>query len=131
MAIQFRNFWAGGLSGQRVSELLGVDNNQNYISPGNIIASMVKRIDEAVYATVEDVVEGNFEGGVNIEYGLAEEGVGLTTLEAEVDEIILPSLDQDEIDKIINMKEEVTVPHADKIEDIKQKMIEGEIEVTN
>ena len=69
--------------------------------------------------------------GVNIEYGLAEEGVGLTTLEAEVDEIILPSLDQDEIDKIINMKEEVTVPHADKIEDIKQKVIEGEIEVSN
>lgn len=54
---------------------IGVDSNQNYMAPGNVLTSMVKRVDNAVYATVQSVVEGTFEGGLR-EFGLAEDGVG-------------------------------------------------------
>ena len=54
---------------------IGVDSNQNYMAPGNVLTSMIKRVDNAVYMTIESVVEGTFRGGMH-EFGLAEDGVG-------------------------------------------------------
>ena len=54
---------------------IGVDSNQNYMAPGRVLTSMVKRVDNAVYMTVKAVVEGTFEGGVR-EFGLADNGIG-------------------------------------------------------
>lgn len=54
---------------------IGVDSNQNYMAPGNVLTSMVKRVDNAVYMTIQSAVEGRFEGGLR-EFGLAEDGVG-------------------------------------------------------
>ena len=54
---------------------IGVDANQNWVKPGHILTSMLKRIDNAVYSIVKDQVEGNFKGGVHI-YGLENDGVG-------------------------------------------------------
>ena len=53
---------------------IGVDSNQNYMAPGNVLTSMVKRVDNAVYMTVKSVRDGKFENGVR-EFGLAEDGV--------------------------------------------------------
>ena len=53
---------------------IGVDSNQNYMAPGNVLTSMVKRVDNAVYTTIKAVHEGTFESGVR-EFGLAEDGV--------------------------------------------------------
>ncbi len=39
---------------------IGVDSNQNYLSPGNIITSMVKHVDVAVFNTIESVIDGTF-----------------------------------------------------------------------
>ena len=54
---------------------IGVDANQNYLHPGSVLTSMLKRVDNAVYEAFSDVKEGKFEGGVNV-LGLKEEGVG-------------------------------------------------------
>jgi basic membrane protein A and related proteins len=54
---------------------IGVDANQNWIKPGYVLTSMLKRIDNAVYSIVKDEVEGKFKGGVHI-YGLENDGVG-------------------------------------------------------
>jgi len=54
---------------------IGVDSNQNYVAPGTVLTSMVKRVDNAVYAIVQSAKEGRFVGGVH-EFGLAENGVG-------------------------------------------------------
>jgi basic membrane protein A len=56
-------------------QAIGVDSNQNYMAPGNVLTSMVKRVDNAVLMTVRSVVEGNFHGGLR-EFGLADDGVG-------------------------------------------------------
>lgn len=54
---------------------IGVDSNQNYIAPGTILTSMLKRVDVAAYETMKDAMSGNFETGVR-NLGLAEGGVG-------------------------------------------------------
>jgi len=55
--------------------VIGVDSNQNWVKPGRVLTSMVKRVDNAVYQIVKDRVEGRFRGGVHV-YGLANDGIG-------------------------------------------------------
>ncbi len=59
---------------------IGVDADQDYIKPGFILASMMKRVDVGVYEATKRVVEGTFQGGV-LELGLKEGGVSVSTLD--------------------------------------------------
>lgn len=59
---------------------IGVDSNQDYIQKGLILTSMVKRVDEAVYQTIKDFVDGKFTAGAKV-YDVASGGVGLTDFE--------------------------------------------------
>ncbi|HKQ08001.1 MAG TPA: BMP family ABC transporter substrate-binding protein [Blastocatellia bacterium] len=54
---------------------IGVDANQNWVKPGFILTSMMKRVDNAVYDTVKDVIGNQFKGGIH-EFGLESDGVG-------------------------------------------------------
>lgn len=58
---------------------VGVDSAQDWIKPGVIIASMMKRVDVGVYKAVEEAVRGTFKGGI-VELGLADGGVGVSTI---------------------------------------------------
>ncbi len=52
---------------------IGVDSNQNYLHPGKVLTSMMKRVDNAVY---EAFKEGEaLTPGINV-MGLANDGVG-------------------------------------------------------
>ena len=62
---------------------IGVDSNQNFLGdtdndPSTLnhgLTSMLKRVDVASANAVTDVIEGEFEGGIQV-LGLDEEGVG-------------------------------------------------------
>ena len=54
---------------------IGVDSNQNYIHPGTMLTSMIKRVDVAVYESFKAAQEGTWQGGIQV-LGLAEDGVG-------------------------------------------------------
>ena len=111
---------------------IGVDVNQNHLYPGYIIASMLKVVDVAVFNAVEDAMAGEFPGGENVVFGLEDGGTGITSLtDVEEEKIALEEgeIDEDELEKIRQLKEEVTAEHADKIEEIKQMIIDGEIEI--
>ena len=54
---------------------VGVDSNQNYLQPGSVLTSMLKRVDVAVYDAFSDARNGEFEAGL-LNLGLAEDGVG-------------------------------------------------------
>ncbi|USH00610.1 BMP family ABC transporter substrate-binding protein [Thermococcus argininiproducens] len=60
---------------------VGVDSAQDWIKPGVIIASMMKRVDVGVYKAVEMAIKGNWQGGI-MELGLNEQGVGVSTIDA-------------------------------------------------
>ena len=53
---------------------IGVDANQNYLAPGKVLTSMVKRVDVAAYQYFMDAHKGAFSAGV-AQLGLAEGGV--------------------------------------------------------
>src|SRR5262244_55762 len=90
--------------------VIGVDSNQNWVKPGFVLTSMVKRVDNAVYQIVKDRVERRQIGGVHV-YGLQNEGVGY-------------AIDQHNA----NLLPKATI---DIVEAAKQKIISGQVKVTN
>ena len=54
---------------------IGVDSNQNYLHPGAVLTSMLKRVDNAVFNAFNDGTSGNWSSGIQA-LGLKEEGVG-------------------------------------------------------
>ncbi len=78
---------------------IGVDANQDWINPGFVIASMIKRVDRGVYYATELVKEDKFRDavtdnngvitlGIGTEVaGIAMEGISVSTL-ADLDEFI-------------------------------------------
>lgn len=63
---------------------IGVDANQNYMHPGNMLTSMMKRVDVAVYDAFNDVNNDEFTAGIQV-MGLAQEGVGFALDEHNAD----------------------------------------------
>jgi basic membrane protein A len=53
---------------------IGVDSNQNYLHPGTMLTSMMKRVDVAVYDTVMAAKNGTWKAGSTV-LGLKENGV--------------------------------------------------------
>ena len=84
---------------------IGVDSDQSGISPDTLLTSAMKRVDNAVYDTIESLVNGTLESSVHT-YDLAEGGVD-----------IAPSQDLIADDVIAE------------VEEVKEKIINGEIEV--
>jgi basic membrane protein A len=66
---------AGMQNGRATHFVIGVDSNQNAVKPGFVLTSMIKRVDNAVYDIVKEVVEGRFMGGFHV-FGLESDGVG-------------------------------------------------------
>ena len=61
---------------------IGVDSNQNYLHPGSVLTSMLKRVDVAVFDSMSAGVD--LETGVRA-FGLADEGVGYALDEHNAD----------------------------------------------
>ncbi len=53
---------------------IGVDSNQNWMKPGVVLTSMLKKVDVAVYDVIKSVKNNDFKGGVN-RFGVKSEGV--------------------------------------------------------
>ncbi len=88
-------FHIAGLTGNGVFEAakekngyaIGVDVDQNYLNPDVIITSAEKKLTEATFLTVKSVIDGTFQGGTNITYGLKEGGVGISDFHNFADKI--------------------------------------------
>jgi basic membrane protein A and related proteins len=90
---------------------IGVDTDQDGIAPGSVLTSMVKRSDVAVETVMKDYADGKFPGGKTVTLGLANDGVGLSPMKYTKDMIPASMLD--------------------KVEDMKKKILSGEIKVWN
>jgi basic membrane protein A len=100
----------GKQNGRATHLVIGVDSNQNMVKPGFVLTSMVKRVDNAVYDIIKDVVDKQFQTGFHV-YGLDKDGVGY-------------SLDE-------HNKDLVTPEMLQQAEEAKKKIISGEIKVTD
>ena len=84
---------------------IGVDADQSFLGP-QVLTSAVKRVDVAVFKTIQAVQDGTFTGGGVTTFGLAEDGVGLGKVSPEVPQSVL-----------------------DKVDEYKQKILNGEIQI--
>lgn len=89
---------------------IGVDSNQNFLHPGSVLTSMVKRVDLAVYNALKAAREGTWKAGLS-DLGLKEDAVGWSL---------------DEYNKGL-----ITDEMKARLEEAKAKIISGEIKVTN
>lgn len=79
-------YQVAGRSGEGVLEAaaqvgkyaIGVDSNQDYIQPGNIITSVIKRVDKTTYDSIAAVVDDTFQGGAFVVKGMDEGFAGLS-----------------------------------------------------
>lgn len=90
--------------------VIGVDSNQNGVKPGFVLTSMVKRVDNAVYDVVKEVLSGNFKGGFHV-FGLDKDGVAY-------------SMDD-------NNKALITPEMLKRVEEARTRIVAGEIKVTD
>lgn len=97
-------------TGEARKFVIGVDSNQNGVKPGFVLTSMVKRVDNAVFDVVKEVVEGKFQGGFH-SFGLDKDGVAYA-LDDYNRKLIPPDV-------------------IEKVEEAKKKIIDGEIKVTD
>jgi basic membrane protein A and related proteins len=72
---------------------IGVDADQSFLGQF-VLTSALKRVDAAVFDTIKTVVDGRWQGGRNLTFGLKEDGVGLATINAKVPEEDRDTLDQ-------------------------------------
>jgi basic membrane protein A len=100
----------GKQNGRATHFVIGVDSNQNMVKPGFVLTSMVKRVDNAVYDIIKDVVNGQFTAGFHV-YGLDKDGVGYSL---------------DEFNKDL-----VTPEMLQQADEARKRIISGEIKVTD
>src|SRR5256885_2239972 len=100
---------AGKDNGRATHFVIGVDSDQNMVKPGFVLTSMVKRVDNAVYDIVEDIVNHRFSPGLHV-FGLDKDGVGY-------------AMDE-------NNKDLIPPEAIQEVEEAKRKIIAGEIKVT-
>ena len=86
---------------------IGVDSNQNYLQPGTMLTSMLKRVDNAAYDTFKAKMDGSWKPGVTA-LGLAEGGIGWA-----VDE----------------HNEKMVEPYKERMAEIEKGIIDGSIKV--
>jgi basic membrane protein A and related proteins len=84
---------------------IGVDKDQAFLGD-HILTSAVKKVDQAVFQTIEMMVNGEQVGGGTTVFGLAEEAVALGEVSPDIDQSIV-----------------------DQVEEQTQKIIDGEIEI--
>jgi basic membrane protein A and related proteins len=64
---------------------IGVDADQSFLGP-HVLTSAQKKVDRAVYLTIESIKNGTWRGGRNAVFGLEEGGVGLGKISPKVPE---------------------------------------------
>ena len=76
---------------------IGVDSDQYDEAPGHILTSMVKRVDVAVFDTIRQMLDGQWQGGVKV-FGLAEDGV--TWVHDERNRALIPDAAKATVDSL-------------------------------
>lgn len=86
---------------------IGVDSDQNKLSPEVVITSAIKNLNEASYSLVKEYIEEDFKGGETIIKSLIDNGVGLASYNERVNSKAVNFVDKF-VDKIKN--NEIKVP---------------------
>ena len=88
---------------------IGVDTDQDGMAPGNVLTSMVKRVDVAMESIIKEYAAGKFPGGKTISFGLDVSGVALSQMK--------------------HTKDMIPAAYLTKVDQMKSDIISGSIKV--
>ena len=88
---------------------IGVDTDQDGMAPGNVLTSMIKRVDVAVEDIVINYAADKFPGGEVMDFGLAQNGVALSDM--------------------MHTKDMVPAAYLEKVDALKADIVAGKIDV--
>jgi basic membrane protein A len=77
---------------------IGVDADQSYLGP-QVLTSAMKRVDNDVFTTVQQVQKGQYHGGETFEFSLKNDGVGMGKVSSKVP--------QDVVDKVTALEPKI------------------------
>ncbi|MBX9767667.1 MAG: BMP family ABC transporter substrate-binding protein [Bdellovibrionales bacterium] len=108
-------FHAAGATGMGVFDAaeekkffaIGCDSNQNWVKPGRVLTSMLKRVDTAVFEVIKEATQGQFKAGLR-SFSLKDQGVDYAA---------------------DDFNASLVAPHKEQLEAMKQKIIAGQISV--
>jgi basic membrane protein A len=87
---------------------IGVDIDQNFLAPANVLTSAMKRVDNAVYDLSKKVMDGTFTGSAQtLVYDLKNDGVGYATTGNHIPPAVIEEVELIKADIIAGR---VTVP---------------------
>ena len=78
----------------------GVDGNENYFEPDNIVATSTRYSNILIYNEIKDIVHNTWKSGLK-EFGLKENVIGYTRIGSNVD------IDKDIIKKVESIKQDI------------------------
>ncbi len=81
---------------------IGVDSNQNPLQPGHVVTSDLKNVGKAIYDVYQTIANNTFKAGEVLEYGLANEGVGLA-----IDKYTKEILPESSLNKVYEVQEKI------------------------
>ena len=119
--------------------MIGVDANQDWMGDGHrVLASMLKRVDNACYNAIEAVVKGTFKGGLVV-MGLDVQGVAmskdpelLTFMEFGIGAGKITEKDKaDIVSNWKNMRAQIPSWIWNAVADLEKQIISGKISVPN
>jgi basic membrane protein A and related proteins len=84
----------------------GQDIDRTISDPEHIVLSQLKGTDAVAYQTVKDFINGEFKFGA-VDYGLKEEGVGLTFVTKESKSALSPFIGQATVDKVKAIRDDI------------------------
>jgi basic membrane protein A len=101
--------WAIGVDSDQGLILAESDSEEEQALAEHVLTSMLKRVDESVFQVASDYInnEGQLEGGLRT-FALDDDGVGVA---------------------VNQYNEDLVSPYMDRVEELKQMVIDGEIEV--
>ena len=114
---------------EREKIAIGVISSQNWHAPGHVIASMLKRLDIAVYNLAKSVDDNTFAAGT-IYFGEAEDGIGITGFNEALDfEKAGIESDAAKMAMLLDFKESIPNEIIEIIKSLEKKIIDDIITV--
>ena len=98
---------------------IGVDSDQDHEAEGAVLTSMIKRVDQAVSLTIDEIMNDSFTAGLT-ELGVKENGVGISGMKFTMEEA----------NATYEVKDGKNVTRWEKVQEIRQLIIDGNISVS-
>jgi basic membrane protein A len=72
--------------------IISTGGDHSHLAPKAVLTSRIKNVGRPVRDAIENVIQGNFEGGITSSYGFAEGGLMMAPIRPSVAKVVTPPI---------------------------------------